>query len=246
MSALRSSGTQIGGRKVIENKALIEFARPDYKKKRYYTWADIEPHSFSHDLWVVLFGRVLDLTELVQSNIHSPLCQPLIDFAGKDVSHWFNSNTKEPKTRVDPNSARRVFYCPNGRYLHIPTDLPGTDDEPFEEIPWWRNEKHVIGNLTQKSRKVRIVNMLTHHTDIVEVPSEETVDEIQDRYCLVNDHAPSYTWKTFTIKPLDMEGTLEENEIVDDTDRYEALNIPENKWYVPPILIYFNDDLTEK
>jgi hypothetical protein len=246
MSVMTSSNAQISPRKTVENKGIIEHVRPDFTKKRFYTWADIEPHSFAHDLWVVLFGKVLDLTELVQSHVASPLCQPLIDFAGKDVSHWFAAKSREPKTRVCPDSARRVHYCPNGRYLHVPADLPGTDPEPLADLPWWRSEKHVIGQLTQKARKVRIVNMLTHHIDIVEVPSEETVEEIQDRYCRVNDHAPSYTWKTFSIKPLDMESSLEENEIVDDTDRYESLNIPENKWYIPPILIYFNDDLTER
>lgn len=216
-----------------------------YEKKRYYTWADIEPHSFAYDLWVVLFGQVLDLTELVQRNIHSPLTQPLIDFAGKDITHWFNPKTHEPRTKVDSESGRTVFYCPNGRYLHIPSVLPGIDEEPTDVTPWWRNRVLVIGKLTCKSRKVRIINMLTHHTDIIEVPSEETIEEIQLRYKLVNDHAQSYTWKTATMKPLDMEGNLDENDIRDDTDKYEALNIPEDKWYVPPILIYFNDDLTE-
>lgn len=124
--------------------------------------------------------------------------------------------------------------------------MPGTDDEPFEDIPWWRNKKYIIGKLTVKSRKIRIVNMLTHHTDTIEVPTEETIEEIQTRYCKVNDHAPSYTWKTVSIKPLDMDGTLEENEIFDETDRYEAFNIPETNWYTPPIFLYFNDDLTEK
>lgn len=123
--------------------------------------------------------------------------------------------------------------------------MPSDNEEPTENPPWWRNKKYIIGKLTQKSRKLRIINMLTHHSDTIEVPSEESVEEIQTRYFKVNDHADSYTWKTVTIKPLDMEGTLDENEIVDDTDKYESLNIPENKWYVPPILIYFDDDLTD-
>lgn len=134
----------------------------------------------------------------------------------------------------------------SGRYLHVPSTVPETDPEPTEHPPWWKNPKYIIGRLTMKSRKVRIINMLTHHTDSIEVPCEETVDEIQTRYCLVNDHAHSYTWKTVTIKPLDMGGTLDENEIADDTDKYELLGIPETNWYTPPILIYFNDDLTEK
>lgn len=97
------------------SKKLGEFLPKPYEKSNYYTWTDIESHSFTNDLWVVLFGNVLDLTELVQKNIHSPLCQPLIDFAGNDVTHWFNTNTKEPKTKIDVETGRRVFYCPNGR-----------------------------------------------------------------------------------------------------------------------------------
>lgn len=131
------------------------------------------------------------------------------------------------------------------RFLHVPTTLPGLDDEPFDEIPWWRNSKYIIGKLTQKPRKIRIVNMMTHHTDIIEVPAEETIEEIQTRYCVVNSHAHSYTWKTVTMKPLDMDGTLDENEIIDDTEKYESLSIPENEWYIPVILIYFNDNLTK-
>ena len=132
------------------------------------------------------------------------------------------------------------------RYLHIPSILPGTDTEPTDAIPWWKDPQYIIGKLTKKPRKVRIINMLTHHTDIIEVPCEETIYEIQVRYEIVNDHAQSYTWKTVTMKPLDMEGTLDENEIPDETDKFEAFGIPETDWYIPPILIYFNDDLTEK
>lgn len=87
--------------------------------------------------------------------------------------------------------------------------------------------------------------MLTHQEDIIEVPCEETIEEIQERYLLVNEHAASYTWKTVTNKPLDMEGTLDENEIFDETSKFEELGIPQNQWYIPPILIYFDDDLTE-
>lgn len=79
--------------------------------------------------------------------------------------------------------------CLINRYLHIPATLPGMDDEPTDSIVWWRNKNYVIGKLTSKSRKIRIINMLTHHTDIIEVPTEETIEEIQQRYKLVNDHA---------------------------------------------------------
>ena len=98
------------------NKALADHLPRIYKKKRYYTWADIECHGFAYDLWVVVFGKVLDLTPLVQKHIKSSLCQPIIDFAGKDISHWFCRATNNPKTRVDPATGCLQFYCPNGRY----------------------------------------------------------------------------------------------------------------------------------
>lgn len=100
-----------------KNKDLSEHLPGRYEKKRYYTLSDIEPHSFAYDLWVVLFGKVLDLTEFVQTNIHSPLCQPLIDFAGKDITHWFSPKTKEPRTKIDAETGRQIFHCPNGRLV---------------------------------------------------------------------------------------------------------------------------------
>ena len=75
------------------------------------------------------------------------------------------------------------------------------------------------------------------------MPCEETINEILDRYTDINTHAASYTWKKLD-KPLDMEKTLDENEIFDETDEFSELEIPEDDWYIPSILLYFNDDLT--
>lgn len=41
-----------------------------------------------------------------------------------------------------------------------------------------------------------------------------------------------------------MTKNLEENDILDDTDEFERMAIPEDKWYVPAIHLYFKDDLT--
>jgi len=67
-----------------------------------------------------MFNRVLDLTSLVQENFTSPLCKPLIDNAGKDISHFFNPKTQEPLTRVDPSTGNQIFFTPLGRFLHVP------------------------------------------------------------------------------------------------------------------------------
>lgn len=63
------------------------------KRKRYYTKNDVSKHFQSGDLWVTMFNRVLDLSPLIQENFISPLCKPLIDNAGKDISHFFNPKT---------------------------------------------------------------------------------------------------------------------------------------------------------
>lgn len=53
----------------------------------------------------------------------------------------------------------------------------------------------MIGQLSKKTRKIRVVNTLTTQDDLLEVCSEETLLEIQDRYTDYNKHAGSYTWK---------------------------------------------------
>jgi hypothetical protein len=68
------------------------------------------------------------------------------------------------------------------------------------------------------------------------------MNEILDRYLELNEHAASYTWKRLG-RPLDMERTLEENDIPDEIEEYLDLGIDEDS-YVPAVHLYFNDDLT--
>lgn len=210
-----------------------------YKKRRYYTPADVAAHNKSNDLWVSLFHKVYDLTPLIQENFHSKLIDPLVDVAGTDITHWFDAKTRDPQMKIDVNTGSVAYYLPRGRYLHIPED--GTQD--IIDTPWWRDEKYIIGSLSKKVRKIKVVNALTSDKDILEVPSEETIEEIRDRYLVINAHAASYTWKRLT-KPLDMQKTLEENEIPDETDYFDSLDIPKDEWYIPAVQIYYNDDLT--
>ena len=84
--------------------------------------------------------------------------------------------------------------------------------------------------------------MLTKHDDNLEVCSEETINEILDRYLSINLHAASYTWKRLG-KTLDMGKNLSHNGIVDDRNELTALNMAHDV-YIPAIHLYFNDDLT--
>ena len=84
--------------------------------------------------------------------------------------------------------------------------------------------------------------MQTKDDDIIEVCSEETLNEILDRYMELNEHAASYTWKRLG-RPLDMDKTLEENDIPDETEDFIDLNLDEHM-YIPAVHLYYNDDLT--
>lgn len=80
----------------------------------------------------------------------------------------------------------------------------------------------------------------------MDVCCEDTISKIQSRYVEYNKHSGSYTWKTLIkdeIINLDMEATLDGNGIVDESGRFESVNL-EYDFHLPTLLIYFNDDLT--
>jgi hypothetical protein len=69
----------------------------------YYSLSEVAKHNVFLDCWVVVLGRVLDLTPALRAR-PSTLTHPLVAFAGQDISHWFNPATRDPKTCVEPNS----------------------------------------------------------------------------------------------------------------------------------------------
>ena len=144
---------------------------------------------------------------------------------------------------VDPITNILWYHCPEGRYLHIPPMMPDSDWDPQSfQTPWWRNDKLCRGKLSKQTRKIRIINQLTKADDVIEVCEEETMNEILDRYLELNDHAASYTWKRIN-RPLDMDLTMEENDIADESKDFIDLNLDEDS-YIPCVHLYYNDDLT--
>jgi len=214
----------------------------EYKLKRYYTAADVAAHHSAHDCWVQYFGRVYDLTPLL-AEYTGPLAQPIIEAAGTDISHWFDEHTGQPKTHVDPVTGLLEIYCPWGRYIHVPPQGPESNWATNYVTPWWEDPRYYIGLGTKRTRKVTICNLLTKQRNTLEVPVEETVEEIQDRYLISNAHAGSYTWKRLG-KPLNMKKTLEENGMKDETEEFMRLSIDPDD-HIPVIHLHFNDDLTE-
>ena len=216
-----------------------------FKLRRYYTPSEVSRHNSSTDCWVSFFYGVYDLSKLLADNQTSQaaLCLPIVQAAGSDISHWFDPMTQEPKKAVDSKTNLYWWHTPMGRFLHIQPLIPDSTWDPASFLlPWWKDAGLRIGQLTEKTRKLRVINMRTKDDDVIEVCSEETLNEILDRYMDLNEHAASYTWKRLG-RPLDMDKTLEENDIPDETEEFVDLNIDEHA-YVPAVHLYYNDDLT--
>merc|ERR1719310_581429 len=106
--------------------------------KPFFLPIQISEHHHENDLWVTVFNRVLDLSRLVAKyrSTHYELLKPLILRAGEDVSHWFDKNTHQPKTFIDPNLACKRYVCPDGRFLGVPSHLPESTRNAVNEV-WW-------------------------------------------------------------------------------------------------------------
>lgn len=116
------------------------------------------------------------------------LLKPIVECAGTDISHWFNPETGEVRTHIDPVTGCVVAYTPKGRFLHIPPPVPRTDWSSDVGTPWWKDMEYCIGNLTSKTRALRVVNILSSQEQLIEVCTEESMNEIQKRYMTYNTY----------------------------------------------------------
>lgn len=222
----------------------MDVSKP-YSKRRYYTSADVAAHSKgTGDCWVSFFGHVYDLAPLLADYKEDPTAVPIIEAGGTDITHWFDEDTKDPRTYISPFTNMAEVYCPQGRFLHVPPEFPEPAFDTRVTTPWWRDAQYCIGKLSASTVKIYICNLLSKQKVLMEVPCEETLEEIQDRYLdIYNFHVKSYTWKRLG-KPLDMKLTLEENGIPNETAEFLDLNLDPDD-HIVTLHLYFNDDLTE-
>jgi len=188
--------------------------------------------------------------------------QPLLQVAGSDVSHWFDAVivdtisgrevVAEVKTHIDPVTNMRRPYLPMGRFLHVAPVEPDVDWDTTLSRPWWKDASYIMGTLSLAMRKIRLKNVLTSQEYLLEVPSEESLSDIRQRFLEYNWHAESYAWKVLrrqqpdgelVFVDVDFEKTLAENGITDDSKEFEELSIPSD-FFTPVIHLYFRDDLT--
>ncbi|KAF5298195.1 hypothetical protein FQA39_LY02619 [Lamprigera yunnana] len=196
-------------------------------------------HNKPNDCWVSILGKVLNITPLIVEFKDSNSIRPLIAYAGKDISHWFDRRTREINHRVHPVTGVLVPYCPHGSIPHINPEVPNTQWKPIH-VPWWEDPNYVVGDLTKKVRPIRIRNMLTFDEAQINVCCEDSILRIAERYSIFNSDPLSYAWKYFETE-LEMEKNLEENGVMDERDLLTDLGLPKDL-YVPTITIYYKDD----
>lgn len=197
---------------------------------------------------------MLDVTSLLRDAPREAI-EPLLRYAGEDVSHWFVEAPPAAagagagagagaaisarasslslagvtlKTHVDPDSNLRAPYTPEGAFLHTPVMAPSTG-AAVVATPWWQDDKLVVGALTRAPRWFRLVNALTSQTDLVEFGGEETVGEMQAKFAAsYNAHCRSYTWKALVggvMRALDPAKTMADNGVVDDSAELERIGL---------------------
>lgn len=201
---------------------------------------------------MTIHNKVFDLSALLSQD-HGALADPLIERAGTDCSEWFSLNSDgeiDLRTFCDPVTNLTVPYIPQGRFVHVPQIAPSTSQSTDYEAPWWKDSQYVVGTVTKRAHRIRVVNTLTSQEHLVEFGVENTVEEMQKRYLEWNAHCGSYTWKALVngeFRPLDIHRTLEQNgvPIVADAEELERLGLSEDEPdLIPTLCIAFNDDLT--
>ncbi|KAK5848040.1 hypothetical protein PBY51_005695 [Eleginops maclovinus] len=181
------------------------------KRRRFFTPLEVSSHNTDADLWVSFLGRVCDLTPLIEEHRGDVLLLPILESAGRDISRWFDPDTRDVLQYVDPLTNCVRYYTPRGRFLHVPPTGPRSD---------WDTEQRL------------------------QVCSEETLLEVQQRYLNYNAHAGSYTWTHSGGGALDMSRTLVENNVPDTEHELQDLRL-DAEHCPPAILVHYNDDLTE-
>lgn len=215
-----------------------------------YTPYEVAAHNSPTDCWVSFLGSVYDVTKLIQE-FPGKITEPIVTAAGKDISHWFDAELKDVRKHICPETGLEKYYTPMGLFPHIPPVEPLGNWDTSIGIPWWKDATYRIGSLSSRVRVVRIKNVLTGQEDQMEVPSEELIVEIRERYLELNWHAKSYTWKAllpsetgeYDFVELDMNKTLEANGIADEAMTFEDCQMETEK-YIPVLHVYWNDDLT--
>uniref|UniRef100_A0A1B0FLB8 Cytochrome b5 domain-containing protein 1 n=1 Tax=Glossina morsitans morsitans TaxID=37546 RepID=A0A1B0FLB8_GLOMM len=204
---------------------------------RYYLFDEVCLHSKKDDFWIIIHDNIFNLTPMLQDRYDSwnKNLDLLLSFGGKDISHFFLYNNL-PKTEISPVTGKpRVLFPP------ILETAVSEHCKTAGKL-WSQDSFYHVGRLTRKERRLRIINTLTGTITAMKVCDEDTIYDIQRKYCeLYNSHAGSYLWRKFSYGghcpgELLLHETLDGNGLVDEETDIE---LPP-----PSIWLYYTNDLT--
>ncbi|XP_056629870.1 cytochrome b5 domain-containing protein 1 [Diorhabda sublineata] len=221
----------------------MDSLKENSRKWPYFAPFEVVVHNTYDDCWVSFLGKVFDITPIIERHMKEKCVQSLLALAGKDISYWFDESTGDIQYYVHPETGCYIPYCPHGPIPDVSLEVPVTDWKPLDRPPWWMDDQYQVGLLTKRVRPIRIINMVCpfYKEVLINVCCEDTFYRIQERYNLFNSDADSYTWR-YMGKNLNMNKTMEENNIPDERDNFTDLGLPQN-YYVPSVFLYYNDDL---
>ena len=114
---------------------------------KYFTPEEVSRHNCIEDCWVSIHYNVFNLTELIAQN-PGELSAPLLKAAGTSLSHWFNKDTGDIKTFIDPIKNIRLPYTPSGRFVDVLPSDPSIV-KCIKDTPWWLDTKYIVGKVIE-------------------------------------------------------------------------------------------------
>lgn len=109
----------------------------------YFTPDEVVVHNTPEDCWVSFLGSVYNLTPLIEENLGKRTIKPILAFAGKDISDWFDRNGCIKK-HVHPVTGVIVPYLPHGPIPDVGPEVPNTRwylGQHGKFVPWWNDIK---------------------------------------------------------------------------------------------------------
>ena len=131
------------------------------KKVEYFLPTEVAVHNTETDCWISYNDMVYDLTDLCKIWANKREIKPILAYAGKDISHWFDHEKNDIKYYVHPVTGALVPYCPHGPIPDVISSVvPSSTWRPLDKCPWWLDDKYKKGYLTKNTRPCRILNVL--------------------------------------------------------------------------------------
>ncbi|EAT34716.1 AAEL013073-PA [Aedes aegypti] len=196
------------------------------EQQRFYLRDEVVINNSADRAWVIIHGNVFDVTPLFDGNLTSSpkkIYQLLLAFAGKDLSDHFDRKGR-PVYRISKDGVR------------VPEFPPVVIRNASTGKRWWNDKSLIIGKITAQERKIRVINNLTFQIQEISVCEEDTIADIQRRFCRFNANAKNYTWRiniesdpTADLRP---DKTLTENGVIHD--RYPPAPMIWIFYQIPP------------